>query len=158
MPTLQANSNAPDFTLETDMGEPFKLSAQRGRQVVLFFYPQDDTESCTNENIAFSGLVADFEACNTILVGISPDSVAAHAKFRKKFELKTLLAADPDHEAIKAYGVWGPKKTFGKEYDGLIRTTYLIDTNGTIAGVWNVTRVKGHPETVLDAARALDAK
>lgn len=141
---------APDFTLETDDGATFQLSAQRGKKVVLFFYPQDDTEGCTIENLEFTQLAPAFKAASVVLLGISPDTLSAHQKFREKFSLAVPLAADPDHIAIDAYGVWGEKINFGKKYMGLIRSTFLIDAEGRIAEHWKVTRIKGHAAKVLE--------
>lgn len=155
MTILGSGTIAPDFTLPAFPGGKFKLSNQRGKFVVLYFYPQDDTPGCTNENIDFSRLKDEFEQMNTMVVGISPDTLEKHTKFAKKHELKCPLLADPDRVAIEQYGAWGMKKTFGKEYEGLIRTTYLLDPNGKIAQSWRVTRVKGHAENVLATVREL---
>jgi peroxiredoxin Q/BCP len=157
MTLLNEGSPAPDFTLPTDSGEDFTLSAERGHPVVLFFYPADDTEGCTIENIEFTQLKGEFDAIGARVLGISPDSVDAHCKFRDKYSLAVPLAADEDREVIEAYGVWGDKKTFGHEHEGLIRTTYLIGLDGMIAQVWPVTRVKAHAADVLEAARQLVA-
>lgn len=146
---------APDFTLPGDQGA-FNLSAHLGHPVVLFFYPQDDTEGCTMEAKHFSALLPDFAALETTIAGISPDSVDDHARFRKKFGLTVPLLADPDREVINTYGVWGPKKTFGREYEGLIRTTFLIGQDGRIAKIWKVTRIKGHAAAVLEAVGHAD--
>lgn len=145
---------APDFSLETDQGQTFTLSRQVGAPVVLFFYPKDDTPGCTRENGEFSDLNSAFAAQGVTLLGISPDSVADHAKFRAKHALDVMLAADPQHRAISAYGVWGPKKMAGHEYIGLIRTTFLIGADGRIADKWQVFRTKGHAQKVLDAVVA----
>jgi thioredoxin-dependent peroxiredoxin len=155
MTKLGKGQLAPDFTLATDAGTDFTLSAARGKPVVLFFYPQDDTEGCTMENMEFSALKAKFDATETLVVGISPDSVRDHREFSSKYGLEVLLAADPHHQAISLYGVWGPKKTFGREYVGLIRTTFLVAPDGRLADIWTVTRVKGHAATVLEAAKTL---
>lgn len=152
---IQVGDRAPNFALETDRGEVFKLSAQRGKPVVLFFYPQDDTEGCTVENIEFTAEMPKFAALGVTVVGISPDSIERHCRFRDKYRLGVTLAADPKHKAIKAYGVWGPKKLFGVHYDGLIRTTFLVGPNGKIAGKWVVTRIKGHAAQVLAATTEL---
>ncbi len=148
-------TQAPDFALTTDSGEVFRLSAHRGAPVVLVFYPQDDTEGCTLENLEFTRLMPDFRALGVQVVGISPDTVAKHCSFRGKYGLTLTLAADPDHEAIAAYGVWGPKSTFGRDYVGLIRTTFLIGRDGGIARIWPVKRIKGHAAQVLEATRAV---
>jgi peroxiredoxin Q/BCP len=155
MTAITPGTLAPDFTLETDAGTPFRLSAMRGTPVVLYFYPQDDTEGCTIENREFSTLAPDFAALGVKLVGISPDSIADHCKFRDKYGLAVTLASDPDHKAIEPYGLWEEKTTFGRRYVGLVRSTFLIDAEGRIAGAWKVTRIMNHADTVLAAARAL---
>lgn len=146
---------APDFALPTDKGTTFRLSEQRGKPVVLFFYPQDDTTGCTIENIEFTAEMGKFRRRGVKVVGISPDSVEKHCKFRDKHALGVILASDPELSVIKAYDVWGAKTLFGHAYDGLIRTTFLIGADGRVAGYWLVTRVKGHATEVLEAARAL---
>lgn len=125
--------------------------------MVLFFYPEDGTEGCTIENLEFTLLAPAFIAAGTTVVGISPDTVEKHCQFRDRHALATTLVSDPGLKAIRAYGAWGPKKMFGHEYDGVIRTTFLIDATGRIAHIWKVTRIKGHAQTVLDATRALSA-
>ena len=157
MTHLSAGDMAPDFELPTDAGTTFRLSAHRGQPVVLFFYPEDNTEGCTIENIEFTCLSPDFERAGVAVLGISPDSVDRHCRFRDKHRLAIPLGADEQREAIDAYGVWGPKKLYGREFDGLIRSTFLIDPEGRIAQTWRVTRIKGHAAKVLDAARALAA-
>lgn len=146
---------APAFELPTDSGAPFRLADRLGRPVVLFFYPQDDTEGCTIENLDFSRLAPAFAELGVALLGISPDSVEKHCKFRDKHGLAAPLAADVAHKVTNAYGAWGPKKMFGHAYDGVIRTTVLIDAKGKVAARWKVTRIKGHAEAVLAAARRL---
>jgi thioredoxin-dependent peroxiredoxin len=141
----------------SDSGTPFRLSRQKGRPVVLFFYPEDDTEGCTIENREFSAAAAEFAALGVVVAGISPDSLEKHCRFRDKYGLRAPLLADDKKKVVKAYGVWGLKKMFGHEYDGVIRTTFLIDARGRVAGTWRVTRIKGHAATVLDAARDLVA-
>ena len=150
-------SFAPAFTLPTDAGEPFSLRAHRGHPVVLFFYPEDETEGCTIENIEFTALAPDFAALGVAVAGISPDTVETHCKFRDRHGLGLPLVADPKRKAIEAYGVWGPKKTFGIDYTGVSRTTFLIDARGRIAQVWPIRRIKGHAAEVLEAARELVA-
>jgi peroxiredoxin Q/BCP len=157
MPILGKGAKAPDFELATDKGPIFRLSEQKGAPVVLFFYPQDDTEGCTIENLEFSAEAPEFAKLGIKLVGISPDTVAAHCAFRDKYALGVTLAADPERQAIEAYGVWGQKHTFGRDYIGLIRTTFLIDRDGTVAEVWPVTRIKNHAGKVLAAAKAMAA-
>lgn len=144
---------APDFEIADHDGNPFRLSALRGTPVVLFFYPQDDTEGCTIENIEFSNLAPEFAALGVTLVGISPDSVKDHCAFREKYGLQIPLLADPEHKAVDAFGLWQSKVTFGREYVGLVRSSYFIDAKGKIAGHWKVTRIKNHAQIVLDAVR-----
>lgn len=155
MTSLAPGDVAPDFTLETGSGEQFQLSEHRGRPVVLFFYPKDNTEGCTVENLEFSQLAGAFDALGAAVLGISPDSVEAHCAFRDKHALKMPLAADPERLAIDAYGVWGEKKLYGRTFHGLHRTTFLIDPDGRIAAQWKVRRIKGHAQAVLDATRDL---
>ena len=157
MAVIDVGTEAPDFALTTDRSETFRLSDHRGSPVVLVFYPQDDTEGCTIENIEFTRMLPEFKSLGAEVVGISPDSVADHCKFRDKYQLSLTLAADPDRRAIEAYGVWGAKTTFGHDYVGLIRTTFLISADGEIAGLWRVNRIKGHAAEVLEATRALVA-
>ena len=146
---------APDFELETDNYERFRLSNHRGSPVVLYFYPQDDTEGCTLENIEFTDLMPEFRKLGVVVVGISPDSVDKHCSFRDKYNLGVVLAADPERKAIEAYGVWQLKKMFGVEFMGVKRVTVLVDAEGKVAEVFHATRIKGHAGKVLAAARAL---
>lgn len=158
MATLAVGSKAPDFELPTDTGVPFSLSAHKGRPVVLFFYPEDDTEGCTVENLEFTALAGAFETLGVSVLGISPDTIEKHCRFRDKHRLAIPLAADAGHKVTGRYGAWGPKKMFGHEYDGVIRMTFLIGSNGKVAGLWKVTRIKGHAQAVLDAAAALTGR
>lgn len=146
---------APDFELPTDGAGPFRLGAHRGRKVVVYFYPKDDTSGCTKEAIDFTQARAAFDAADTEVVGISADSADKHAKFRAKHELGIALAADEDRSAIEAYGVWVEKSMYGRKYMGIERATFLIDRDGRIARVWEKVKVPGHVEEVLAAARAL---
>lgn len=155
MPQPQVGDLAPDFEIGDQDGVPFRLSAQRDKPVVLFFYPQDDTEGCTIENIDFSALASEFAALGVLLLGISPDTSADHCAFRSKHRLAVRLLADPEHKAIDAFGLWQTKTTFGREYMGLVRSTYFIDAEGRIAAHWKVTRIKNHAQTVLDTVRRL---
>jgi peroxiredoxin Q/BCP len=151
----EVGDKAPDFNLPTDGAEPISLRALRGSKVVLYFYPKDDTESCTAEAIAFNGLRAQFAAAGTRIVGISPDSVKSHEKFKRKHGLELALASDEERAMLEAYGVWQEKSMYGRKYMGVERTTALIDAKGTIARIWRKVRVRGHAEEVLEAARAL---
>jgi peroxiredoxin Q/BCP len=149
---------APDFELPAADGSRFRLSAERGHPVVLYFYAEDDTEGCTIENQAFSALLPQFAEIGVRVVGISADSVEKHCRFRDKYGLATTLLADPGHLAIDAYGVWGPKVTFGHHMVGLIRSSFLIDAAGKLAADWHVRRIRGHAEAVLAEARLLVEK
>lgn len=148
---------APDFTLQTDQDTTFTLSAQRGHPVVLFFYPEDDTEGCTVENLEFTALMPEFKRLGADVVGISPDSVAKHCAFRDKYQLGVLLAADPDHQAIGPYNIWRLKKNYGREYKGAVRTTFIIAPDGKIAKILPATRIKRHAETALRELTTLSA-
>ena len=154
---LRPGDVAPDFALATDAGTVFRLSEQRGHPVVLFFYPDDDTPLCTTEAQTFSGLAYQFAAHGVVVAGVSPNSVASHCSFRDKYRLTVPLIADPEHEAIDRFGVWQLKNRYGRQFMGLVRTTVMIDGDGSIAAVWPNIRVKGHADRVLAAARDLVA-
>lgn len=146
---------APDFILPTAGGGSLTLSSLRGRKVVLYAYPQDDTTSCTNEALSFDALRDDFAAAGTTVIGISPDSVKRHDKFKQKYGLGLTLVSDEEKTAIEAYGLWVEKQMYGRHYMGVERSTFLIDATGRIVRVWAKVRVKGHAEAVLAAAREL---
>lgn len=154
MSTLTQGSLAPDFDLPTDGGSRIKLSDLRGRKVVLYFYPKDNTSGCTVEAIDFSARHADFEAADTLVIGVSPDSVQSHERFRKKHKLSITLASDENKAMLESYCVWEEKSMFGHKYMGVVRTTYLIDRDGRIARAWKKVKVKGHVDEVLAAARS----
>ncbi len=155
MAGLTPGELAPDFTLPRDGGGTISLSAFRGRPVVLFFYPKDDTKSCTLEAISFTELASAFEAAGVELIGISPDSVKRHDRFAKKHELTVALAADEEKSAINAYSLWVEKSLYGRKYMGVERSTFLIDADGRIARIWEKVKVNGHAQEVLAAAKAL---
>jgi len=140
---------APDFELLDDTNTVRKLSDYRGRNVVLYFYPADDTPGCTKEACNFRDDYSAYENADVVILGVSPDDVASHAKFKKKFQLPFPLLADEGHKVCDLYGVWGPKKSFGKEYDGVIRTTFLLDGNGNIVNVFENVRPSEHSAEVL---------
>lgn len=154
---LNEGDGAPDFTLPADGGTTVSLSQMRGKPVVVFFYPKDDTSGCTEEAIAFSQKKAEFDALGVALVGMSPDSVKKHEKFKAKHELATQLASDEDKTTLEAYGVWKEKSMYGRKYMGVERSTFLIDGKGKIARIWRKVQVKGHADEVLAAARELKA-
>ncbi|UJW86275.1 peroxiredoxin [Devosia sp. SL43] len=154
MTDLREGDPAPDFTLPLDDGTSFHLAAQRGQPVVLYFYPEDDSGGCTDENKEFSDRMSAFQVLGARLVGISPDSIASHQKFRKKYGLASPLAADPDHLAIEAYGLWKLKKLYGREFMGLIRTSFIIGADGKVARIVRATRILGHAQKMLEALEA----
>ena len=146
---------APDFELMTDGGGLAHLKDLKGKAVIIYFYPKDDTSGCTAEAIAFNGLRTKFAAAGATVIGISPDSAASHDKFKVKHDLKIALAADPERAAIEAYGVWKEKSMYGRKYFGVERSTFLIDRHGRIAKVWRKVKVPGHADEVLVATKAL---
>lgn len=150
MPLPAVGSLAPDFTLLTDEGTPLTLSALRGRPVVLFFYPKDDTPGCTTEVCEFRDAFPEFDTSRATVLGISPDTVRQHVKFRKKFALPFTLLADTEKAVSNAYGVWGEKVFWGRRYMGVLRTTIVIDPNGKVAQVFENVKVDGHAREVLN--------
>ncbi len=155
MGTLNEGDTAPDFTLHRDGGGSISLSDFRGKPVVLYFYPKDDTSGCTMQAIGFSESAGDFKAAGAEIIGISPDSVKSHDKFRDKHELSIILGSDEEKSAINGYGVWAEKKMYGKAYMGVDRSTFLIDADGKLARIWRSVKVPGHVEEVLAAVKAL---
>lgn len=153
----EAGDKAPDFNLPTDGGRSIKLSGLKGHTVVVYFYPKDDTSGCTKEAQAFTALAAEFAEAGVRVIGISPDSVESHAKFRAKYDLAVDLVADPERKAIEAFGVWVEKSMYGRKYMGVDRSTFLIDGKGKIVRVWHKVKVPGHADEVLAAAKALAA-
>jgi peroxiredoxin Q/BCP len=151
---LNEGDKAPDFDLPTDTGR-VSLGALKGKAVVLFFYPKDDTPGCTTESIGFSQAKADFEAAGAVVIGVSKDTAAKHGKFRAKHGLTVELGSDADSDVIERYGAWVEKKLYGREYMGIDRSTFLIDGEGVIRRVWRKVKVPGHVQQVLEAARAL---
>ena len=155
MTNLETGNAAPDFELPSDGGGTFKLSDQAGKKVVLFFYPKDDTSGCTAEAIAFTELKAAFEDAGAIVVGLSPDSVKKHDKFKAKHGLTVTLAADEEKAVLQDYGVWVEKSMYGRKYMGVERSTFLIDGAGNIARIWRKVKVPGHAEEVLEAVKTV---
>ena len=154
---LETGAAAPDFTLPDDRGERVSLKQHQGHPMVVEFYCEDDSGGCVIENQEFSALVPEFDKLNIPVVGISPQDVETHRKFGAKYGFAQPLLADPGLEAIKAYGLWAEKKLWGHEFMGVLRVTYLIDAKGKIAGVFKASRIKGHAQKVLNAARELAA-
>jgi len=150
-----AGTMAPDFTLDTDAGTPLTLSALRGRAVVLFFYPKDDTSGCTVESCEFRDILPRFTGMDAVVLGISPDPVKSHVKFRDKFQLNYPLLADVDRTVSEAYGVWQQKSMWGRKYMGVVRTTFVIGTDGRIAQVFEKVNPEGHAAEVAEAVAGL---
>jgi len=142
---------APDFELLDDTNTPRRLSSFRGKPVILYFYPKDDTPGCTKEACNFRDDYSAYEQAGVVILGVSPDSVKSHVKFKKKFDLPFPLLADEEHKICDLYQVWGPKKFMGKEYEGVSRTTFLIDGNGNILKVFENVRPAAHSAEVLSA-------
>ena len=153
--SLEIGDKAPSFTLPTDGGGKISLNDFKGKPVVLYFYPKDDTSGCTAEACAFRDQLPDFSKLKTTVIGVSRDSTASHDKFKTKYKLPFPLAADEDGKICEAYGVWVEKSMYGRNYMGVERSTFLIDGKGTLRGVWRKVKVPGHVEAVLEAAKAL---
>jgi len=151
----QIGDKAPDFTLPGDGGSTVSLPALRGKVVVLYFYPKDDTSGCTKEAIAFSEDAKRFRAAGAVVVGVSKDSASSHDKFKAKYGLKVGLASDVETKVASAYGVWVKKSMYGRTYMGMERATFLIDQAGVIRNIWRKVRVQGHSAEVLAAVKAL---
>ncbi|WP_168077602.1 peroxiredoxin [Caulobacter sp. SSI4214] len=151
---LQPGDKAPDFDLPTDTGR-VSLSVLKGKNIVLYFYPKDDTAGCTSEALQFSSEVEEFQKLGAVIVGVSKDSVASHAKFRAKHDLTIELAADPLGDVVEAYGAWVEKSMYGRKYMGVDRSTFLIDREGVIREVWRKVKVPGHIKAVMNAAKAI---
>lgn len=153
--TLTAGTQAPDFVLKDENGIERKLSDYTGRPVVLYFYPKDDTPGCTTEACNFRDDYSAYEQAGVTILGVSPDTVKSHTKFKTKFDLPFTLLADEDHQVCEAYGVWGRKKFMGREYDGVFRTTFLIDQQGVISKVFENVKPAQHSAEVIEAFRQL---
>lgn len=152
---LVSGVKAPDFELLDDTSKTCRLSSLRGKPVILYFYPKDDTPGCTTEACNFRDDYSAYKKAGVTILGISPDSPRSHARFKAKFELPFPLLADEDHKVCELYKVWGPKKFMGREYEGVLRTTYLIDARGIIAHVFENVRPAEHSMEVLEALRSL---
>jgi len=149
--TISTGEPAPEFTLEDEEGRMHSLSDYSGKPVVLYFYPKDDTPGCTKEACGFRDDYSAYEEAGVVILGVSPDTSKSHAKFKTKYELPFTLLADPDHDVLKLYGVWGLKKSFGREYEGVFRTTFLIGEDGKILRVFKKVKPAVHSAEILSA-------
>jgi len=154
---VEPGTQAPDFTLPADDGTEVQLSGLRGKPVVLYFYPRDDTPGCTREACAFRDRKKELARWGAVVLGVSPDGLASHEKFRDKHQLNFPLLADADHKVAEQYGAWREKVRFGKRSMGIQRSTFLIDAEGMVRKVWKNVQVEGHDEQVLEALGALSA-
>jgi len=150
---IRAGMEAPDFTLQSDSGTSVTLSGLRGRPVVLYFYPRDDTPGCTVEACEFRDAWGDVEKAGAVVIGVSPDDVPSHGRFRTKFQLPFPLLADPEHRVAELYGVWGEKSMYGRKFFGILRTTFVIDSSGRVLQVFERVKPKGHALRVLEVLR-----
>ncbi|MGC5776765.1 thioredoxin-dependent thiol peroxidase [Paenibacillus pabuli] len=153
--TLIEGQLAPDFELPSSTGETVKLSDYRGQRVLLYFYPKDMTSSCTQQACDFRDRHEEFKGLNTVILGVSTDPMKRHDKFIAKYGLPFILLSDEEHQVAEQYGVWQLKKLYGKEYMGLVRSTFLIDEEGVLLKSWLKVRVKGHIEAALEAVKEL---
>lgn len=156
MATLNINDKSPDFILPCDTGDSMSLNDLKGKNIVLYFYPKDDTPGCTQESKDFRDKHAEFARLNTVVLGISRDNIESHEAFKKKYDLPFHLISDEDALALKDYGVWTQKNMFGKKYMGIERSTFLIEKEGKISKIWRKVNVEGHVDEVLDSVRALE--
>jgi peroxiredoxin Q/BCP len=148
---VEEGKPAPDFELTSDEGEKVRLSSLRGKPVVLYFYPRDDTTGCTKQACGIRDVYSEFRKRGAVVLGVSPDSEASHVKFKSKYELPFTLLADPDHEAADKYGVWVEKKNYGKTYMGIERSTFVIDEGGNVARIMRRVKPDTHAVAVLAA-------
>jgi len=151
MTPLTEGAEAPDFTLDSDSGETISLSQLRGKPVVLYFYPRDDTPGCTTEACEFRDAWEDVKKTGAVVLGVSPDTAASHKKFKGKFRLPFPLLADPDHKVAERYGAWGERSMYGRKFQGILRTTFVIGPTGRVLKVFEKVKPKGHAAEVLAA-------
>lgn len=154
--SVEAGKKAPDFSATTDGGGKVKLSDFKGKKIILYFYPKDDTPGCTKEACAFRDAKPNFSKAKAVVLGVSKDSVARHDKFRDKYDLNFPLLSDEDGKICEKYGTWIEKSLYGRKYMGIDRATFLIDGKGVVRQVWRKVKVPGHVEEVLAALKALD--
>jgi peroxiredoxin Q/BCP len=155
MAMLDVGDKAPAFSLEDQSGKTVKLSDFKGKTVVLYFYPKDDTPGCTREACAFRDEHSALRKAGAVVLGVSPDSGVSHAKFAGKYDLPFPLLADTDHAVSEKYGAWGEKSLYGRKFMGIHRSTFLIDGSGKVAHVWPKVKVDGHVDQVLEAIREM---
>ena len=153
--SLTIGDKAPDFTIATDGGGTFSLLEMRGHNVIIYFYPKDDTPGCTKEACEFRDSLPDFSNSSSKIIGISKDTVAKHDKFKSKYDLPFALGADLEGDVCEVYGTWVEKSMYGRQYMGIERATFLVDKEGVIQGIWRKVKVKGHVEEVLGAVQNL---
>jgi thioredoxin-dependent peroxiredoxin len=146
---IEEGTTAPDFALRSDAGETIRLSELRGKPVVLYFYPKDDTPGCTKQACGIRDAYGEFEQAGAVVLGVSPDDEASHGKFRSKYDLPFALLADPGHEVADLYGVWGEKKYMGRTYWGVLRSTFVIAEDGTVKSVMHNVKPDRHADDVL---------
>ena len=146
---LSPGDPAPDFTAETDGGGSIQLSELRGRKVVLYFYPRDNTSGCTLEACEFRDTSQGFVAKNTVVLGVSADSVKSHDRFKAKYDLRFPLISDADHKIAEAYGTWREKSLYGRTYMGVVRSTFVIDEQGKVVAVYDKVKPRGHAQAIL---------
>ncbi|MEB3224267.1 MAG: thioredoxin-dependent thiol peroxidase [Synechococcus sp.] len=158
MSTLAIGQVAPNFALKNAQGEILTRADYGGKWLIFYFYPKDNTPGCTTEALDFTALASEFAALDAVIVGVSPDSEKSHGRFIEKKELTIELLSDPDHQVAEAYGVWQLKKFMGKEYMGIVRSTFLINPQGKIAAIWSKVKVKDHAATVLAELKTQVAK
>ena len=155
---MKVNSKAPSFSLPSTSNNEYSLKDSLGKYIVLYFYPKDDTPGCTIETNDFNKLLPKFKKLNCEVLGVSKDSLKSHEKFREKYKIKFNLLADEEIKVLKKYKVWGKKKFMGREFMGIIRTTYLIDKKGKILKVWDNVKVKDHAKEVLETLQNIVKK
>jgi peroxiredoxin Q/BCP len=146
---LEKKYQVPDFELPDENGKLHKLSDYLGQYVLLYFYPKDDTPGCTTEACEFRDDYAEYDKAGVVILGVSPDSPKSHKKFKEKYNLPFVLLADEDHQVCEIYGVWGKKSMYGKEYNGVLRTTFLIDKEGKLVEIFEKVKPKGHSQQIL---------
>ncbi len=155
---IKENTKAPDFKLPSTSKKDYSLKDSTGNYVIIYFYPKDDTPGCTTETNDFNKLLPKFKKLNCEILGISKDNLNSHEKFKKKYKIKFDLLADEEKKVLKKYKVWAKKKFMGREFLGIVRTTFLIDKNGKILKIWNNVKVNGHAQEVLETLENINKK